>query len=131
MWAPLRKLFGLSRVLHASLGEVVLETSAVTGQKATSLLQWRVKRGLDGKSYYVGLKILPDASTGGESVPKNYINFDLETAEKLRTDLDRCIAECRQLTERFVNSGELIMSPDGNAKFMPPACLPDRACLRR
>ncbi|MBA1154949.1 hypothetical protein [Microvirga mediterraneensis] len=79
------------------LGEVIYEAEPLQGQSSTSLFQWRVKKGLDDASYFVSLKMLPDGSAGPEGAPKNYISFDLETAEQVRGSLEVCIAECRRL----------------------------------
>jgi hypothetical protein len=97
MWAPLRKLLARSRILGSSLGEVVFETSPVTGQSSHSLFQWRVKKGLDGNSLFVALRLVPDAYAGREESPTNYISFDIESAKQIRADLDRCIAEFYRL----------------------------------
>jgi hypothetical protein len=98
MWTLLRKTFAKSKILNAALGEVVFETPEVSGQNSRSFLQWRVKRDIRGDGYFVGLKMLPDAYAGAEGSPTNYMNFDIETAQRLRFQLDRCIAEYYKLT---------------------------------
>ena len=96
MWTFLRSILARSQTLNATLGEVVYETLKVPGQTSRSFLQWRVKTDLEGRELFVGLKMLPDAYAGAEGSPTNYMNFDLETARLLRSQLDLCIAECDQ-----------------------------------
>jgi hypothetical protein len=92
----MKKAVSKSPLLSAALGDVLVETQRVQGQTAEGHMQWRVKRGLDGR-LYVGAKIKADASIGPEGQPNNYINFDLQAAEKLRAELDNCIGELRRL----------------------------------
>jgi hypothetical protein len=94
MWAFLRRIVARSQILNSTLGEVVYETLKVPGQTSRSFLQWRVKTDLGGQELFVGLKMLPDAYAGAEGSPTNYMNFDIESARLLRSQLDLCIAEC-------------------------------------
>jgi hypothetical protein len=92
-WRFLSKAFSS----RAALGDVIFETEPVAGEaKKRSYLIWRLKEDVDGR-YYIGAKMMPDIYEGLEGSVKNYINFDLESAEKLRANLDRCIAELRRL----------------------------------
>ena len=95
MWGPLRRLFARSNSFKALFGDVVFESETVRGQAASSQFQWQVKRGLDEKSYYICVKMKADCSIGPEGSPTSYINFDLPTALKVRTDIDECIAIVR------------------------------------
>jgi len=99
MWAFLRNIVARSKILNAALGDVVFETPEVSGQYQRSFLQWRVKRDAEGSHYYVGLRMLPDTYAGPEGSPTNYINFDIESAQRLRFHLDSCIAEYYRLTQ--------------------------------
>ncbi|SFJ27359.1 hypothetical protein SAMN05216304_10688 [Bosea sp. OK403] len=67
------------------------------GQTPGAHLQWRIKRGLNGR-LYIGAKIIADAYAGEEGRPNNFINFDLQAAEKLSAELDSCIEELRRLS---------------------------------
>jgi hypothetical protein len=98
MWDPLRKILSRSKSLRATLGDVVFETPRIRGQTLHSAFQWRIKKDLDSNSFYVGLKLLPDAHIGVEGRETNYINFDIEGAKRIRADLDSCIAEYQRLT---------------------------------
>jgi hypothetical protein len=98
MWGPLRKILARSKSLGATLGEVICETPPTKGVSSHSLFQWRVKKGLDPTSFFIALKLRADAYAGAEGSPTNYISFDIKTAEQIRADLDRCIAEYRRLT---------------------------------
>jgi len=98
MWEFARKIFSKSKSLNAALGDVVFETPSVTGQNPRSFLQWRVKKDLDGGTYFIGLSMLPDAYIGPEGAPTNYMNFDIQSAQRLRFQLDRCIDEYYSLT---------------------------------
>jgi hypothetical protein len=98
MWAPFRKLFARSKMFSSLLGDVVFETPPLSGQSSHSVFQWRVKQGLDEKSIFISLKVIPDGSIGAEGSPRNYISFDLATAERIKADLDACIRKARELT---------------------------------
>jgi hypothetical protein len=95
MWGPFKKFLARSKSFKALLGDVVFESEAVRGQAASSQFQWQVKRGLDEKSYYVCVKMKADGSIGPQGSPTSYINFDLQTALKIRADIDECIAIVR------------------------------------
>jgi len=98
MWTFLKKYLARSRNLNAALGDVMFETSEVAGQNPRSFIQWRVKKAVDDDRYFVGLRMLPDAYIGREGSPTNYMNFDIESAQRLRFNLDRCIDEYYRLT---------------------------------
>ena len=98
MWTFLKSLLARSTSLNAILGDVVFETPEVCGQYLQSFLQWRVKKDAKSTRYFVGLRMLPDAYAGPEGSVKNYMNFDIESAQRLRFHLDRCIAEYYSLT---------------------------------
>lgn len=95
MYLPkfLKRMVARSSSMNAVMGDVVFETQPVKGQFGSSSLQWRVKNGLDGKGGYIGLKLLPDTYAGPDGAVRNYINFDIETAETIKQDLEACIAE--------------------------------------
>jgi hypothetical protein len=97
MWSPFRKLLARSKTLGSLLGEVLFETPPLKGQSQYSFCQWRVKSGLDDVPFFINLKMLPDGYEGPEGAARNYISFDLETAEHVRKSLDTCILECRRL----------------------------------
>jgi hypothetical protein len=96
MWTALKKFFSRSKNFSALFGDVLFETNPVTGQSETSSFQWRVKRGLDQKSFYIAVKMVPDGYAGPEGSATNYISFDLVTAEQIRADIDECIRVGRQ-----------------------------------
>jgi hypothetical protein len=100
MWGSLKKLFGRSKNFSALFGDVLFQTNPVTGQSSGhSSFQWQVKKGLDQKSFYVGVKMVADGYRGPEGSVTNYINFDLHTAKQIRADIDECIA----MMERFAS----------------------------
>ena len=76
---------------------------AVKGRSSHSFFQWRVKRGLDNSSLFITLKVVADAYVGVEGATRDYISFDIATAEQIRADLDRCISEYY----RFVRTGSV------------------------
>jgi hypothetical protein len=94
--------------LNAALGDVVFETPEVGGQNSHAFLQWRIKQDLDGDEYFIGLRMVADAYIGSEGSPTNYLNFDIESAQRLRFQLDRCIDEYYRLTgaRRPADSGQ-------------------------
>src|SRR5262245_58160340 len=101
MRAFLRKFLAKSKGLNVSLGDVTFETPEVTGQNPHSFLQWRVKKEVEGGRYFVGLRMLPDTYIGPEGSPTNYMNFDIESAQRLRFHLDRCITEYYRLVREL------------------------------
>ena len=98
MWTFFKSILARTKVLDAALGEVVFETPEVNGQSSRSFVKWRVKKGLDGEQYFVGLSMVADAAIGTQGSMTNYMNFDIESAQRLRFQLDRCIAEYQALT---------------------------------
>jgi hypothetical protein len=98
MWDFLRKILARSNVFRAAGGDVVFVTPPVRGQTLHSAFQWRIQRDLDGNSLYIGLKLFPDAWVAVEGQETSYINFDLESAKRVRENLDACIAQYRGLT---------------------------------
>jgi hypothetical protein len=113
MWTFIRKVLGKSKTLNVVLGDVVFETPQVGGETSHSFLQWRVKTGLNGQKYWIGLKMIPDAYAGREGSPTNYMNFDIESAQLLRFQLDRCINEYYQRTG--LSRQRPPLPPDGTA----------------
>jgi hypothetical protein len=101
MWTFLRRVLARSATLNSVLGDVVYEAPEVRGQSSRSFAQWRVKKGTKCDEYFVGLKMLPDAYAGAEGSPTNYMNFDIENAQRLRFNLDLCIAEYYRLTHQI------------------------------
>jgi hypothetical protein len=95
MWAPIRKLLARSQRFGALFGDVLFETKPLKGQGSHSAFLWQVKRSLDGNSFYVSVKLVPDAYAGPEGAPTTYTHFDLATALQIRADLDECIAIAR------------------------------------
>jgi len=95
MYLPkfLKRLVAQSNSMNAVMGDVVFETQPVQGQYRSSSLQWRIKSGLDGEDDYIGLKLCPDTYAGPDGAVRNYINFDIRAAEKIKQDLEACIAE--------------------------------------
>ncbi|MCC3244248.1 hypothetical protein LG047_02735 [Methylocystis sp. WRRC1] len=96
MWRKLKSFFSASKTLNTMLGDVIFQTPASEGAGSNSSLEWRVKTSADEKYVYVGMEMMPDywIRAGGSS--KNYINFDLETAIRVRENLDRCIEFARK-----------------------------------
>jgi hypothetical protein len=97
MWAVVKTLLAKSKLLNQALGDVVFETPEIKGASAHSFFQWRVKKSVEGGQYFVALRMRPDAYAGPEGSPTNYMNFDIETAQRLKFDLDRCISEYYRL----------------------------------
>ena len=92
MWLMFRKLFSRSKNFSALFGDVLFQTNAVQGQSSNSTFQWQVKKGLDQNSFYISVKMVADGYIGPEGSSTNYISFDLQTAEKIKADIDECIA---------------------------------------
>jgi hypothetical protein len=117
MWTAITKLLARSRVLNESLGDVVFETPEIKGASSHSFFQWRVKKNMDGGRYVVALRMLPDAYAGPQGSPTNYMHFDIESAQRLRFQLDQCIDEYYRLTgpnhEQPPPPARACRSPDG------------------
>ncbi|MFK4512218.1 hypothetical protein LPJ38_01630 [Bradyrhizobium daqingense] len=99
MWASIKKILSKSQLLNQAMGDVVFETPEIRGGHSRSFLQWRVKKSVNGDQYFVALKMRPDAYAGPEGEPTNYLNFDIEAAQRLRSNLDLCIREYHRLAD--------------------------------
>ena len=93
MWKFLRPILARSKVLDSALGEVIFETPPLGGQWSGSLLQWRTKKGLDERTFFVSLKLVPDVSYEVNGRETNFINLDINSARQARADLDLCIED--------------------------------------
>jgi hypothetical protein len=87
-----KKLLAKSKALDHALGDVVFLTPEIKGQHWRSCLEWRVKKTVNGDKYFVALRMVPDAYAGPEGSVTNYMNFDIQTAGRIRLHLDECIA---------------------------------------
>jgi hypothetical protein len=97
MWVFLRKLLSRSsKTLNAVFGDVVFTTPQEHGASTRSFFEWRVKRSVDNGQIYIAVAMLADASAGREGSPTNYIHFDLDSAVRLRDNLNNCIEFARQ-----------------------------------
>jgi hypothetical protein len=97
MWSFVRKFLAKSKLLNQALGDVVFETPEIKGATSHSFFQLRIKKSVEGGQYFVALRMRPDAYAGPEGSPTNYMNFDIETAQRLKFNLDRCISEYYRL----------------------------------
>jgi hypothetical protein len=96
MWTFVKKSLAKFKSLNQALGDVVFETPEIKGGSSHSFLQLRVKKSVEGE-YFVALRMRPDAYAGPEGSPTNYMNFDIEAAQHLKFNLDRCISEYYRL----------------------------------
>jgi hypothetical protein len=108
MWGSVKKLLGHIGSFNSLLGDVVFETPPVSGQSSKAEFQWRVKQGTDGRSLFISLKCRPDSSFEVNNRTRMFIEFDLAAAERVRADLDACIAELQRRAKLgpLVSSGE-------------------------
>jgi hypothetical protein len=90
------KLLSKSKTLNALLGDVIFTTPQEHGAYAQSSFEWRVKRSVDNTRIYIAVKMKPDGAAGMQGSMTNYINFDLETAIRLRDNLSDCIEFARR-----------------------------------
>ena len=97
MWTFVKKSLARFKSLNQALGEVVFETPEIKGATSYSFLQLRIKKSVEGDQYFVALRMRPDAYAGPEGSPTNYMNFDIEAAQRLKFNLDRCISEYYRL----------------------------------
>jgi len=97
MWAFVKRFLAKSRLLNQALGDVVFETAEIKGASSHSFFQWRIKKSVEGGQYFVALRMRPDAYAGPEGSPTNYMNFDIDAAQHLKLNLDRCISEYYRL----------------------------------
>jgi hypothetical protein len=96
VWPVFKKLFSRSQSLNALLGDVIFATPSEHGTNSHSFFEWRVKKSVDSTKVYVSLAMIPDGYAGAQGSPTNYINFDLETAERVREHLTECIDVARR-----------------------------------
>jgi hypothetical protein len=99
MWASVKQLLAKSKLFNQTLGDVVFETPEIKGASSHSFFQWRIKKSVKGEQYFVDLRMRPDAYAGPEGSPTNYMSFDIETAQNLKSSLDRCISEYYRLVD--------------------------------
>src|SRR5437764_5994569 len=92
----LRKLLSQSTTANLVFGEVVFVTPREHGAFAHSFFEWRVKAAVDKGKVHIGIAMRADAYAGSEGSPTNYMQFDLETAERLRDSLNDCIEFVRR-----------------------------------
>lgn len=91
MWPILKSMLSRSKLFNPIAGDVVFATTEETGSFRHSLFEWRVKELLDKSDVMIGVKMKPDSYAGAEGDVVNYINFDIETAIRLRDHLNECI----------------------------------------
>jgi hypothetical protein len=99
MWAFVKQWLAKSSILNQTLGDVVFETPEIKGASSHSFFQWRIKKSVKEERYFVALRMRPDAYAGPEGSPTNYMSFDIETAQSLKFNLDRCISEYYRLVD--------------------------------
>ena len=91
MWPIFRSILSRSKLFNTIAGDVVFATTEESGSSRHSIFEWRVKELLDKSDVVIGLKMKPDGFAGAEGDATNYINFDIETAIKVRDHLNECI----------------------------------------
>lgn len=96
MWPFLDKWLSRSTTLNMILGDVVFITPRERGAFAHSFFEWRVKASIDKSQISIGVAMQADGYAGLEGSPTNYIQFDIETAVRLRDNLNDCIEFARQ-----------------------------------
>jgi hypothetical protein len=96
MWPFLEKLLSRSTTLNMMMGNVVFTTPRERGAFAHSFFEWRVKASIDGSQVSIGLAMKADSYAGVEGSPTNYMQFDVDTAIRLRDNLNACIEFVRQ-----------------------------------
>jgi hypothetical protein len=74
----------------------VFTTPQEHGAYARSFFEWRVKQSIDNNQMYIAVAMRPDFYAGLEGSPTNYIHFDIDTAVRLRDNLNDCIEFTRQ-----------------------------------
>ncbi len=108
MFKHLKRLMSRSKTVNMSMGPVLFSTPVLSGQSSHSHFQWRVKKGLDDEIFFFSLKFRADYYGGMDGAENYFINFDLETAERVRDQLDSCIAyyeRARQEKKREIPLG--------------------------
>jgi hypothetical protein len=96
MWPFISKLLSKSQALNSLLGEVVFHTPREYGASSHSFFEWRVKESIDKSRRFIGVAMRADTYAGAEGSPTNYIQFDFDTAVRLRDSLSDCIEFMRQ-----------------------------------
>jgi hypothetical protein len=99
MWRLFKTLLSGSKVLSVTAGEVILATAQESGVSRHSFFEWRVKESIDKSDVFIAVKMRPDSYAGPEGAVKNYINFDVDTAIRLRDSLNECIEFARKYQE--------------------------------
>ncbi|SCB14896.1 hypothetical protein GA0061100_102243 [Rhizobium hainanense] len=91
MWPIFKSILSRSKLFNSIAGDVVFATAGESGSFRHSLFEWRVKELLNKSDVVIGVKMKPDSYAGVEGDVTNYINFDIETAIRLRDHLNECI----------------------------------------
>ncbi|OCJ11862.1 hypothetical protein A6U86_02050 [Rhizobium sp. AC27/96] len=99
MWPAFRALLSGVKPFNVVGGDVILATRSESGTSRSSSFEWRVKELLDKSDVLIGVKMQPDSYAGLEGDVKNYINFDIETAIRLRDSLNECIEFAQRYSE--------------------------------
>jgi hypothetical protein len=100
MWGSLRNILSRSKLLNSLVGDIILETSTVHGQLSRSLLQWRLKKGLEENKFFfseINTSFFYKVYLGVTSTTNAYIELDITQAIQCRASLDECIAEYNRL----------------------------------
>ena len=111
MWPIFKTLLSGSKLLNVTAGKVIFATSRESGVSRHSFFEWRVKESVDKSTAFIAVKMRPDTYAGPEGAVKNYINFDVDTAIRLRDSLNECIEFAREYQEARGASG----FPNSNA----------------
>src|SRR5450631_1220389 len=93
MWPFFAKFITRSKRLNAQLGEAVCITPQEGGVVPGTFFEWRGKKTIDGAALYIAGRFLADTINDSYG----YIHFDINTAIRLRENLDYCIQEASKL----------------------------------
>ncbi|WFU02961.1 hypothetical protein QA648_04045 [Rhizobium sp. CB3171] len=99
MWSVFKALLSGIKPFNVMAGDVIFATAWESGTSRFSFFEWRVKELLDKSDVLIGVKMRPDSYAGPEGDVKNYINFDIETAIRIRDSLNECIEFARHYRE--------------------------------
>src|SRR5258708_1238568 len=97
MWPFFAKFVTRSKRLNAQLGDAVFVSPQEGGFVPGTFFEWRVKKSFDGAALYIAGRFLADTIND----TYGYIHFDINTAIRLRDNLNYCIQEASKLDSRI------------------------------
>lgn len=96
MLSSIKRFLSRFPTLQAAVGDVLFETAPIRGRTSVGELSLRIKKDARGQ-HYIGVKMRPDYGYGGEGSQTGFINFDIQSAQRLKLDLEETLQRLAEL----------------------------------